>query len=274
MDLQIYNKEKASKYLEFYKKNLSKKEYKEILKKFKNSLKLGNFSLSKILLQSRGINLIDYVDVDISVTNNNNIYYTVIIKPNSKSRNIDVPLRYEYNDCLGSIEKLNIADINSKIELDIEDGKFTIYENYIEIKKYIYECKNCNGKYIYNNTPAKDNKEILKFFNPVYDDNKDIISLETNKIKSILCQDGGYNCAGCKDCVYFISGYSIKFSNDGNDNNDYCNGIIEDSGETGYIGYNIVTNILNISFPPMKVSTNGYLTIFQYESKTINLNDY
>lgn len=267
MDLQIYNKEKTSKYLEFYKKNLSKKEYKEILKKFKNSLKFGNFSLSKILLQSRGFSLTKESSLDIYISYVDGII-VIILSFIGESISIDVP--YNSSSCEYIREEhLLLADFRAAVSLQIEDGKISMSEpNSMSMTGYIYKCHYCDDTPYYEETSTRNSKsDSVNFFGPASIDGN-ITKYEVNKMFFKFCLEEGQtsvNCTGCEDCVYFASRYNIKFEG-GN-----CNGYKEENGDTGFLTYNSDTHILNVTFPEMHLFAGGIKKNFRYPTKEVKV---
>lgn len=267
MDLQIYNKEKASKYLDFYKKNLSKKEYKEILKKFKNSLKFGNFSLSKILLQSRGINLPEEGTVNINIDHFGDIH-SIAIGIIGKSISIEVPYNIDNCEYIRN-EKLLLADFTGAILLHVENNKIEMQDlNTMSVTGYIYKCHDCEGTTYYEETSTANTKRDSEKFFVLSSIENNITKFEASKLFFKFCLEGdqtSVNCTGCKDCVYFASRYNINFEG-GN-----CNGYAEENGDTGFIEYNSDNHMLKISFPEMYLIAGGETINFKYPTKEVKV---
>jgi len=280
MDLEIYNKAKICKYLEFYKKNLSKKEYKKALKQFKLSLKLGNFSFAKTLLQERGFIFTDTVGVGSEISYDSTTEtYTVTITPFSKIVNFYPAKKYDSSCTAKPITlTLQVAVITSEIKLTISDGKISSFiSSYLKIEAFIFDCCHFGsynlytGGYLYDNDVPVIGSKSDDFFTPIYDENKNITRLETNKFYFDLCKDGGINCTGCEDCVYFLSRYKLAFTGD-----DHCKGHTEENNETGYIEYDSTDNHLRLSFPIMQIWAGGgdaNSGKFQYVSDPIEVKE-
>lgn len=283
MDLEIYNKAKICKYLEFYKKNLSKEEYKKVLKQFKLSLKLGNFSFAKTLLQRRGFIFVNTLGVTTIVNYDKDTeVYTVVFSPMdvnidfyvTKALQLDYFSTDRFKFCTsGHRMTLGVCDITPTLSVTILKGKITGIVSEIIIKSYIYEC--CNGSWNYYGNKTVEEGEgygSYEFFAPVYDENNTIIKGESVKVFNKLCKDNGVNCVGCQDCVYFLSSQNLHFIGE-----DQCYGepdVNDNNYDSGSIEYDSSTNNLKVSFPTMQVWAGGGgddSGKFQYEYTSVEV---
>lgn len=282
MDLEIYNKAKICKYLEFYKKNLSKEEYKKVLKQFKLSLKLGNASLAKTLLQRRGFIFVDSVRVDSNVDyKSDNETYTVYFYPADKSIIFyNVTRSHQHKGCEnndgfnnilactsgGGLLDLTVCTVSPTITVTVTDKKISGISSNIKVSSYVYMCcRDAFGSRYYGDCTEKTGGINEDFFAVIY--TGDIISGECRRLFNSLCRDGGINCTGCGDCVYFLARNNLKFP----ENGDQCKGYAEENDYTGAISYDSSNNTLKVTFPVMEVWAGSYSTFFQYETTSVEV---